>query len=208
MKLSLFPREEHYFDLMDQCTQYLNEGAALLHDLIVNYEDVDAKIHRLQGIEHACDEIVHSILDRLNKVFITPIDREDIHALVIRLDDVLDLMTNAAQRLAIFQVQQTRPPAARLATIIKSQSEVLTRALRKLRTPKNYDVIVSDLIEIHRLENEADEAMKEAIVDLFTMEHNPIDLLRWKELYERLEAVTDAAEDVANVIQAITVKMS
>ena len=208
MKFSFLPKEEHYFDLIEQTAQYLIQGASALNDFVNHYENLDAKVRQLQGIEHACDEVLHSTLDRLNKTFITPIDREDIHALLIRLDDVLDMTTEAAVRMVLFRVAQPRKPAQQLAAIILKQTEILLNAVTALRNSKKFEAIGAHCIELHRLENEADEIMKQAIADLFERETNAIELLRWKEIYETLEAVTDCAEDVANVLQGITVKMA
>ena len=208
MRFSLLPKEQQYFDLIEQATRYMVEGAAVLDDLVNHFENVEAKIRRLEGIEHACDEILHTTLERLNKTFITPIDREDIHELVIRLDDVLDMTDEAANRMVLFRVTKPRPPVLQLTSCIVKQVEKVHAAVSVLRDPKQFGAIGTHCIEIHRLENEADEIMKKAIAELFEKETNAIELLRWKEIYETLEAVTDCAEDVANVIQGIVVKMS
>ena len=208
MKFSFLPQEEHFFDLIEQSAHYLLEGAVVLEDLVNHFEDVNDKITKLGGIEHACDEIIHTTLDKLNKTFITPIDREDIHSLVIALDDVLDETNEAATRMVLFRIGKPRMPAIKLAAIITQQTTILVEVVVMLRNPKQFDVIHQRLIELHRLENEADEVMKHAIADLFANETNAIELLRWKEIYETLEGVTDNAEDVANVIEEITVKMS
>ena len=208
MKFSLLPKEEHYFDLIEQTARYLIEGAALLNDLVNHYENLEVKVNQLQGIEHACDEVLHSTLDKLNKTFITPIDREDIHELVIRLDDVLDMTTEAATRMVLFRIANPRLPAKKLSVVIVKQTEILLKTVSALRNSKKFESIGTYCIELHRLENEADEIMKQAVAELFEKETNAIELLRWKEIYETLEAVTDCAEDVANVIQGIIVKMA
>ena len=208
MKFSFLPREEQYFDLIDQAVHYLVEGAAALNDLANHFENVEEKIHRINGIEHACDEICHTTLEKLDKSFITPIDREDIHTLIIRLDDVLDMMNNSASRMIVFGVKKPRPPVTQLTNVILEQTKSVQSAINLLRYPKKYDAIGVHCIEIHRLENDADEIIREAIMELFRNETNAIELLRWKEIYEALETVTDCAEDAANVIQGITVKMA
>ena len=208
MKFRLLPREDSYFDLMEQATNYLVKGAEALDDLAKDFTNVEGKVNHLEGMEHACDEICHNTLDKLNKTFITPIDREDIHELVLRLDDVLDITTNAAQQMISFRVSAPRKPMQQFAGVILQQCTVLQRAVGKMRDAKNFEAIANDCIEIHRLENDADDILKHAIEDLFDKETNAIELLRWKEIYETLELATDKAEDVANVIQGITVKMS
>jgi predicted phosphate transport protein (TIGR00153 family) len=202
------PREDSYFELLEQATHYLVKGATALEDLAADFTNIEGKINHLQGMEHACDEICHNTLDKLNKTFITPIDREDIHELVLRLDDVLDMTTSAAQQMVSFRVTTPRRPVQQFATIIRQQCELLKNAVSKLRDTKAFESVTNDCIEIHRLENDADDILKHVIEDLFDKETNAIELLRWKEIYETLESVTDKAEDVANVIQGITVKMS
>ncbi len=208
MNFSFLPKEEHYFDLIEQAARYVQEGATVLEDLVHHFEDVDTKITKLSGIEHACDEVIHATLDKLNKSFITPMDREDIHRLVMALDDVLDMANEAATRMVLFRIGKPRPPAVKLATIVAQQSKVITETVGMLRNPKLFEAVRSKLIELHRLENEADEVMKIAVAELFANETNAIELLKWKEIFETLEAVTDDAEDVANVIEEITVKMA
>lgn len=206
MKFSFIPREEQFFDLIERAAQYTAEGASYLEDLAKNFENIDAKIDRIDGIEHACDEVAHETLEKLETTFITPLDREDIHELVLRIDDVIDMTAAAASRLKMFRVTQPRRGLAELAAIIHQQTKILASALGKLRDPKKYSLIRGDCIEVHRLENEADDILKSVIGDLFEHETNAIELLRWKEIFETLETVTDCGEDVANVIQGIVVK--
>jgi uncharacterized protein len=206
MRISLIPREEQFFDLMERSAQYLVEGATLLVELSRDFSDIEAKIDRIDGIEHACDEVSHDTLEKLETTFITPLDREDIHELVLRLDDVIDMTAAAASRIKTFRIKEPRKEQAELAAIILQQTKVLLSALSKLRDPKKYSLIRGDCIEVHRLENEADDISRGAIGELFEHETNAIELLRWKEIYETLETVTDCGEDVANVIQGIVVK--
>jgi uncharacterized protein len=206
MRISLIPREEQFFDLMERSAQYLVEGATLLEELSCDFSDIDAKIDRIDGIEHACDEVSHDTLEKLETTFITPLDREDIHELVLRLDDVIDMTAASASRIKMFRIKEPRRELSALASIILRQTKTLLSALSKLRDPKKYSLIRGDCIEAHRLENEADDISKNAIGDLFEHETNAIELLRWKEIFETLETVTDCGEDVASVIQGIVVK--
>jgi uncharacterized protein len=208
MRLNLIPREEQYFDLIDQAAKYLVEGAAALEAMCADYTKIEEKVSHIDGLEHACDEICHTTLDKLDKTFITPLDREDIHELILRIDDVLDMINGAASRFVLYGVKAPTPPAIRLVSIIRRQVGEVETALRCLRNPRTYGTIGVHLIEIHRLENEADDLIRQSIGDLFRHHTDPIDLVRWKGVYEELEAVTDCAEDVANVIQGITVKMA
>ncbi len=206
MKISFIPREEQFFDLIERSAQYLVEGAVLLLDFAKDYTDLDKKIDRINGVEHACDQVTHTTLERLETTFITPIDREDIHELVLRLDDVIDMTTAAASRMQIFRITAPRPPVIEFAEIILQQTKLLQSAVGRLRNPKHFAMVSNDCIEIHRLENLADDLSKNLIGSLFEKETNPIELLRWKELYQVLETVTDCCEDAANVVQGIVVK--
>lgn len=206
MKFSFIPKEVQFFDLLDQMGRYIEESAAGLEDLVKNYTDIDAKVNRVDGIEHACDEVCHDCLDKLEETFVTPFDREDIHQLVLRLDDVVDMTTSAASRFPMFRITKPRPPVIELASVISQQAKLLSSALKRLRTKNQFSMASNDCIEVHRLENEADAIIRTAIGELFEKETNAIELMRWKEIYETLETITDCGEDVANVIHGIVVK--
>jgi uncharacterized protein len=206
MKFSLLPKEEQFFDLLEQMGRYIEESATGLENLVRNYTDIDAKVKHIDEIEHACDEVCHNCLDKLETTFITPFDREDIHNLVLRLDDVVDMTTSAAARFPMFRITKPRAPVIELSSIISQQSKLLSSALRSLRNKKLFSLASNDCIEVHRLENEADFIIRKAIGELFENEPNAIELMRWKEMYETLETITDCGEDVANAIHGIVVK--
>lgn len=206
MRFSLIPKEVQFFDLLERVGRYAVEGAQLLEDLARNYVDVEAKVARLNGLEHACDEVTHATLEKLETTFITPFDREDIHELALRMDDVLDMITAAASRLPMYRIDKPRPEVIEFAVIIVQQATAVASAVAKLRDTKLFSQIANDCIEVHRLENQADDVVRKAVGGLFERETNAIELVRWKEIYQTLETVTDCGEDVANVIQGIVVK--
>ena len=206
MKFSLIPKEEQFFDLLDQMGRYLEETAAALIELAKDYNDVETKVNRINGLEHACDEVCHDCLEKLETTFITPFDREDIHELVLRLDDVVDMTTSVAARLPMYRIVQPRPRVVLFAEIIVQQAKLLSSSLKRLRHKDQFSMAHNDCVEVHRLENEADDLMRQAIGDLFEKETNAIELVRWKAIYETLETITDCGEDVANVIHGIVVK--
>lgn len=206
MKFSLIPKEEQFFDLLEQMGRYIEESAASLENLVQNYTDIETKVKHIDEIEHACDEVCHNCLDKLETTFITPFDREDIHNLVLRLDDVVDMSTAAAARFPMFRITKPRAPVLQLCNIIIQQSKLLSSAINRLRNKKYFSMASNDCIEVHRLENEADFIIRNAIGDLFENELNAIELMRWKEMYETLETITDCGEDVANAIHGIVVK--
>lgn len=206
MKFSFIPKEVQFFDLLEQMGRYIDESANLLDEMARNYTDVEAKSNRIDGVEHACDEVCHDCLDKLETTFITPFDREDIHELVLRLDDVVDMTTTAASRMTMYRITKPRQTVLDLTEIIVQQAKLLASALRRLRNKNEFSLASNDCIEVHRLENVADDVLHKAIGALFESETNAIELMRWKEIYETLETITDCGEDVANVIHGIVVK--
>ena len=206
MKFSLIPKEVQFFDLMDRIANYMVEISTSLTDLVTHYENVEHKIRNIGGIEHACDEVCHTTLEKLETTFITPLDREDIHSLVLRMDDVVDQTNAAASRMHMFRIDRPRPAVIEFSRIIAEEARLVSDAVKGLRDPKRYTLVTSACIEVHRCENEADDLVDRAIGELFEKETNAIELIRWKEIYEALETVTDRGEDVANVVQGIVVK--
>lgn len=178
-------------------------GAQALVDLFADYRDVERKIDDIRRIEHEGDDLTHAILTRLNQTFITPFDREDIHQLASKLDDVLDLIHTAAVRLEMYRITGPPPAAGELARIIRRQCQELQKAVSLLQKNGN---ILTHCVEINRLENDADNIAQQAIARLFEGEKDPIQLIKIKELVECLERATDKAEDVANVLESVVLK--
>jgi len=189
--------------MFSEIADNLISGARVLVDLFEHYQDTQQKTAEIKRIEHVGDELTHSVLTKLNQTFITPFDREDIHRLASSLDDVLDLMNAAAERIAMYKIIDPPRAAAQLSKLILLQCEELGHAVSHLR--KNGDVLAR-CIEIKRYENEADDASREAIGKLFDREKDPINLIKIKELLEVLESATDKAEDAANVLETVVVK--
>jgi predicted phosphate transport protein (TIGR00153 family) len=197
------PREAKFFDLFAEMANNLTTGALQLRDLLQDYENVSAGVQKIKGTEHKGDEIAHALFIKLNSSFITPFDREDIHTLASSLDDVLDYINAAADRLVTYKI--TKPPAAavELATIILRQAEELAKAVALL---EKGDALIEHCVEVNRLENEADAISRAAIGYLFETETDPIRLIKHKELIEVLEIATDKAEDAANVLETVVLK--
>ena len=209
--MSLFsrfiPKEVNFYGLLERVASFAIEGAHQLQHLLDDYTDLDPKLQALENLEHACDRVTYSTINRLNESFITPFDREDIHHLVVALDDVLDRTEAAAQRMQTCRIKKPTEDAKKLCHIIVSQTIRIHRALHGLRDIRNYNEILDQCMEIHRLEKEADITMKHVIGKLFDEETNPVEIIKLKEVYENLETVTDRCEAVANIIQGIAVKM-
>lgn len=202
------PQEYDFFDSFEKATQHAVSAAKLLLKLTENYADADPIARELNAVEHACDDVAHKTMDQLNKSFITPLDREDIHVMILRIDDVVDLTNAAANRLAFFGIKAPTPHAVNMAKQIVRGCEKLADAVRGMRSAKNYDQVVLDCITIHEVENAADDILHNALAELFATEKDAIRVIKWKDIYETMEKITDRLEDVANVLQGVMVKMS
>ena len=202
--LSLLPKEDQYFDLFIQMTLYISSAARELKEMMADKNhDYREYAQRIKGVEHACDELTHNISTRLNKSFITPFDREDIYMMSSALDDIVDLIDDAARAIVIFDVREITDHARDLADVIGHMSDQLKEIVSTLRRPKN---ITPRLVEIHRLENEGDDIYHAAIADLFHDSPDPLTVIKWKEIYEKLEAAIDRCENVANIIESVIIK--
>lgn len=200
----LIPRETKFYDMFVDMARNLIDGARLMKALLENFQDVPAQVAKLKDIEHRGDDMTHAVMTKLNQTFITPFDREDIHRLTSSIDDVLDLLNAAGDRIMVYKIKAVTKESAQLAGLILQQSEELERALSKLE--KNQPSVMQHCVEINRLENEADRVTREAVGGLFDTEKDPIALIKIKELYEVLELATDKAEDAANVIESVILK--
>jgi uncharacterized protein len=201
----LIPRETKFFDMFAEVADNLVAGAKALSDCLhhYDYDAMPAVVEKIKEIEHHGDEMTHRILIKLNQTFITPFDREDIHLLTSSLDDVLDFINGASDRLLTYKITQPSPSAKTLAGIILKQAEELRKAVALL--DKNGKML-EHCVEVNRLENEADQVSREAIGRLFDGGFDPITLIKLKELLEILEDATDKAEDVANVLETVVLK--
>ncbi len=201
----LIPRETKFFQMFSEVAENLIGGARALSDCLhhYDYERLPAVVEKIKQIEHQGDEMTHQILIKLNQTFITPFDREDIHLLTSSLDDVLDFINGASDRLLTYKITAPSASAKILAGIILKQTEELGKAVALLN--KNGQLL-SHCVEVNRLENEADQVSREAIGRLFDGGYDPITLIKLKELLEILETATDKAEDVANVLETVVLK--
>jgi len=201
--VSLIPKDTSFFRMFSAMSDNLIAGATALVALFADYQDVEKQVEHIQRIEREGDELTHAILTKLNQTFITPFDREDIHQLASKLDDVLDFINTSCARIVMYRITAPPPAAAELAKIILMQSQELQKAVSLMQ--KNGNILVH-CVEINRLENEADQVSQQAIARLFEHEKDPINLIKIKELLEFLERATDKAEDVANVLETVVLK--
>ncbi|HEY4962185.1 MAG TPA: DUF47 family protein [Terriglobales bacterium] len=200
------PRETKFFEMFADIANNVVDGAQALSDLLHNYDydQMPAAVAKIAAIEHRGDEMTHRILIKLNQTFITPFDREDIHLLASSLDDVLDFIFAASDRLVTYKIIQPSPSAKVLAGIILKQAIELGKAVALL--DKDDPHLLDHCVEVNRLENEADKVSREAIGRLFDGELDPITLIKLKELLEVMEEASDKAEDVADVLETVVLK--
>jgi len=201
--MRLIPKDTSFFQMFSQMSANLIGGASTLVELFANFVDVERKVEQIDRFEKEGDELTHAILTKLNQTFITPFDREDIHQLASKFDDVLDFIHVACTRMIMYRITAPPPAAGKLAKIILMQSEELQKAVSLLQKNGN---ILAHCVEINRLENEADTVAQDAIARLFECEKDPINLIKIKELIEFLERATDKAEDVADVLETVVLK--
>jgi predicted phosphate transport protein (TIGR00153 family) len=204
----LMPRSDEFFDDFDQQAQATQEGARLLRELLDNLTDVPAKVKEIKAVEHLGDEITHKAFERLHKQFITPFDRAEIHRLLSRIDDVLDLADGASERILLYEVTDVPPEARELGRVLHASALKMQEAVAALRTIKKPQGILSACVEINRLENEADHLLRSGLAKLFKSGADPLTVIKWKEIYELLESATDRCEDVANVIEGVVLEHS
>src|SRR5438270_11344616 len=199
----LIPREAKFFEMFAEMGSNLTEGARLLQKLLSDYQNVEVRVQQLKDIEHKGDDMTHSILTKLNQTFITPFDREDIHKLASTIDDVLDFIYAAGERLVMYKITHVPAEVAALADVVVKQAEQIAQAVSHL---EKHDHVLDYCVETNRLENEADRITRGAIAKLFDTEKDPITLIKINELYEVLETASDKAEDAANVLESIVLK--
>ena len=199
----LIPKEEKFFEDFVQMAEQINRGAGLLEQMLAPEQPLWDKADEIKEVEHKCDFLTHEVIQRLHKTFVTPLDREDIHALARSLDDVIDAIDDCAAVIRLYQISRVRPDARDLGRIIKASTEQVVSAMKALGKKEG---ISEAAVEINRLENEADRAHQAAVRRLFEEEKDPIQIIKWKEVLEFLEAATDRCEDVANVLEGVMVK--
>jgi predicted phosphate transport protein (TIGR00153 family) len=200
----LIPREEKFYQDFQALADELHRGALLLEAMLEPARPAWAKAEEINEVEHKCDFITHEIIQRLNRTFVTPLDREDIFALARSLDDIMDAIDASATLIKLYRLDSVRFGARELASIITACTKQVRLALDSLE--KSKEGVITHSIEINRLENEADRAHQSAVSRLFDDEKDPLMVIKWKETLDFLEDATDRCEDVANVLEGVVVK--
>lgn len=205
-KFQLTPRDTKFYDMFEQSAANLVVGAEKLVDLFNNYEDVEAKAKELKELEHQGDTITHRIIEKVNRTFVTPIDREDIVALAHTLDAVMDYIEAAGRTAFLYRIDQPTERARQLASVVVRMAYKLKEVLPCLRRRDQYGQILEECVEINTLENEADDVHHAALAELFDNTTDAREIIKWREIYQHMEDATDRAEDVANILEGIVLK--
>jgi predicted phosphate transport protein (TIGR00153 family) len=203
MRFRLIPREEKFYTDFQALADELRRGAKLLEEMVAPDRPLWDKADEIKEVEHKCDFLTHEIIQRLNRTFVTPLDREDIHELARSLDDVMDAIDAAASLVRLYRLENVRFGLRELAHVISASTHQVRLALDALEQHKG---LITHAVEINRLENEADRIHQQAVRRLFDDEHDPLAVMKWKEALDFLEDATDRCEDVANVLEGVMVK--
>jgi uncharacterized protein len=201
----LIPRDEEFFDLFNQLAEHLRITSQLLDQLFTEPKQTTELVKQIKDVEHQADGLTLSISQRIDKSFITPIDREDIHLLASRLDDVIDRLDGTARRVVMLHINEVREPAKQMAGVIVRASDHIAKAVRAIKKPRE---VALHAAEIKKLEEEGDALYHEAVGALFSGTPDPIEVIRWKEVYESLEIAIDQCMGVANAVHSISIKNS
>ena len=204
--LSLFPRNGQFYDLFAEVAQLLKQASEMMCDLFEHFENVGMKTERIRWLENEADNLTHAIYTLMNQTFVTPLDREDIAALAQRMDDVMDFMEATTTSIEMYGIIAPTPAALGLADLVRMQCVQLVQAIDVLRHRRRLGAIIPLTREINRLENEGDILFLRATAELFNEEQSPVNIMKWREIYDQLEGSLDSCENVANVLEGIVLK--
>jgi uncharacterized protein len=206
--MRLLPHDASFFAFFEQQGKKTVEGCRAFLAMVEEANNLQSHAQRVKQIEHECDDITHAVVEQLHKTFITPIDRNDIYRLITKMDDIMDFVEAAADRLALYEIPTMTKEVGELARCLVSSAEHVLGAVTSIRNLKRPNGILEHCIEINRLENVADQLLRSALARLFREEKDPIAVIKWKEIYETLETATDRCEDVANILEGLVLENS
>lgn len=204
--MRLFPKEENFFALFEELADKIEEGGRFFLEMTQNQDFSAPKVTRLKELEHEADVITHKTYEKMHKTFLTPIDREDIYALVNKMDSVLDVIEATAARIYMYKVKKPEDELIKQAEILYQAIQKIKDVVHGLRNMKNSKMILDGCVEINTLENAGDILLRSIITELFEKETDAIELIKWKEIFERLEEALDVCEDVSNIVEGIVLK--
>lgn len=208
MGFSLFPKDENFFNLFDRQAGYAVDAAQCFKEIVAQDKFEPSMVQKIKDIEHQGDDAAHDIIDRLNKTFITPFDREDIHALVKELDDIIDMINTIVSRMSVYKVSGADKNLIRFAAVIDDSVRGVACAVKGLRDMKHTKAVSDACVEVNRLENVGDSMRDQVLGELFETEKDPIQVIKRKEIYQDCETVLDVCEDVVHVVESILVKQA
>lgn len=204
----LLPKNTDFFIYFEQLSLLMIKTCQTFLDLTTTSGDKRNLATQIKDLEHQADEVCRQCIESIHKTFITPIDRNDIHTLIRRMDDVVDAVDSATARMTLYEIQEIRPEAHELAKVLVKASTEIEKAVQGLRDSNKAPITMEKCIAIHQLENEGDDILKAALVRLFREETNAVLIIKWKEIFERLEKATDRCEAVANIIEGVVIEAS
>jgi uncharacterized protein len=204
--MRLFPKEENFFNFFEELADKIEEGGKFFLEMTKNRDYSAAKVSRLKEIEHEADGITHKTYERMHKTFLTPIDREDIYALVNKMDSIMDVIEATAIRIHMYNVKKPDDEIIKQAEILFQAITKIKEIIHGLRDMKNSKMILDGCVEINTLENAGDVVLRSIITELFIKEKDAIELIKWKEIFERIEEAIDVCEDVSNTVEGIVLK--
>lgn len=203
--MRLIPRDEQFFDMFEQLAERISNSAKLLRRLFAEPGMSEALVSDIKTLEHEADELTREIISRIDQTFVTPIDREDIHLLTTNLDDVIDLLDGAARRTEMFHLEESKEPAIRMCDVLVKSADHIYKSVRLVKKTK---LVAEHARSVKLLEEEGDAIYREAILELFRGSPDPLEVIKWKDVYDKLEDAIDRCEDVANVLESIALKHS
>ena len=204
--MRLFPKEENFFEYFEELADKISEGGQLFMEMTQKKDYSESIVTKLKQIEHEADGITHKTYERMHKTFLTPIDREDIYALVNKMDSIMDVIEATAIRIHLYKVKKPSNEIIIQARILNEAIKKVKGIVHALRNMKNSEMILSGCVEINTLENEGDVALRTIMADLFAQEKDAIELVKWKDIYQLLEEAIDVCEDVSNIVEGIVLK--
>ncbi len=204
--MRLFPKTEDFFELFEELANKIEEGGTLFLEMAKTRDYSEVRVAKLKEIEHEADVITHKTYEKMHKTFLTPIDREDIYALVNKMDSIMDVIEATAVRIHLYKVKKPADEIIKQAEILKDAIIKLKSIIHAMRSMKNSETILADCVEINTLENAGDVVLRTIMANLFENEKDAIELIKWKDIFQLLEEAIDVCEDVSNIVEGIVLK--
>ncbi len=204
----LLPQDEGFFDLFERAADNLQEAGRLLDQFLTDFTDVANKARQINNVEHAGDHLTREAIEKLNRTFLAPFDREEIHALVCRMDDVLDHIDEAASRLVLYRVDKPTEDARALGKVLRKSTSLIRELMPLLRNLKQPQLVLNKCLQIQQQESEGDRIEQHGLAALFDNKMDAVEIIKWKDIYGDLEKATDSCSDVANVVESIVIRHS